>query len=97
MLRTKPVIQLAAREPLLLSNLEEILGVLHSVENKEVGLVAAIGEIHVLLPGELFGKLQGLIGRRIGILRLDGYHIRDLEGKDGAQEDRLPQAFGSDG
>ena len=62
-----------------LLELEEVLGDLHSVEKTEIGLVALISKISVLLPEELAGKLQGLVGKRIGILRLDGYHIRNLE------------------
>ena len=59
-----------------LSELEEVLGELHSVENTEIGLIAVIGKVSVLLPEELAGKLRGMVGRRIGILRLDGYHVR---------------------
>lgn len=59
-----------------LSELEEVLGGLHSVENTEIGLVAVIGKVSVLLPEELTGSLQGLVGKKIGILRLDGYHVR---------------------
>ncbi|MGD0953947.1 MAG: hypothetical protein ABR985_16420 [Methanotrichaceae archaeon] len=59
-----------------LSELEEVLGDLHSVEIEELGLVAVIGKITVLLPVELAEKLRALIGKRIGILRLDGYHVR---------------------
>ena len=62
-----------------LSELEEVLGELHGVENTEIGLVAQISKISVLLPEELAGKLRGLKGSRIGILRLDGYHVRVLE------------------
>ena len=62
-----------------LSELEEVLGELLSVKNTEIGLVAQISKVSVLLPEELFGKLQGLVGKRIGILRLDGYHIRCLD------------------
>jgi hypothetical protein len=58
------------------SELEEVLGELHSIENKEMGLIADIGNISVHLPEELAGKLQGLIGKKIGILRLGGYHLR---------------------
>ena len=36
-----------------LSELEEVLGELHSVEIEELGLVAVIGKITVLLPEEL--------------------------------------------
>ncbi len=42
-----------------LSELEEVLGGLHSVENTEIGLVAVIGKVSVLLPEELTGKLAG--------------------------------------
>lgn len=62
-----------------LSELEEILGDLHSVEKTGIGLVAVIGKISVLLPEELAGKLQGLVGKRIGLLLLDGYHVRRLD------------------
>jgi hypothetical protein len=54
-------------------------GDLHSVEDTEIGLIAVIGEITVSLPEELAEKLQALVGKRIGILRLDGYHVRCLE------------------
>ena len=62
-----------------LSELEEVVGDLNSFENTEIGLVAVIGKISVLLPEELAEKLQGLVGHRIGILRLDGYHVRGLD------------------
>jgi hypothetical protein len=70
---------LTIHEPYRLSELEEVLGDLDSVENTEIGLVALISKISVLLPEELAGKLQGLVGKRIGILRLDGYHVRCLD------------------
>jgi len=56
--------------------LEEVLGELHSIEVTNVGPIALIGEISVLLPEELVEQLKDLIGRKIGILRLDGYHVR---------------------
>lgn len=62
-----------------LFDLEEVLGELHSVENTESGLIAVIGRITVLLPEELAEKLQALVGKRIGILHLDGYHIRCID------------------
>lgn len=62
-----------------LSELEEVLGKLHSYEINEIGVVAVIGKVSVLLPGELADKLQGLVSQRIGILRLDGYHVRCLD------------------
>jgi hypothetical protein len=69
---------LTIHEPYRLSEFEEVLGDLNSVKNTEIGLVAQISKISVLLPEELAGDLQSLVGKRIGILRLDGYHIRCL-------------------
>jgi hypothetical protein len=74
---------LTISEAYRLSELEEVLGELHSVEIEELGLVAVIGKITVLLPEELAEKLQALVGKRIGILRLDGYHVRCMEAKHG--------------
>jgi hypothetical protein len=59
-----------------LSEYEEVLGVLHSVENTDIGLIAVVGKISVLLPEELAEDLHGLIDNKIAILRLDGYHTR---------------------
>lgn len=58
--------------PYVLKDLEEILGDLHHIEEAEGGIIALIGRIRVLLPSELAGKLQGLIGRRVGVIKLDG-------------------------
>ena len=63
-------------EAYLQAELEEIVGDLHSIEIRDVGLIAIIGEISVLLPDELEEKLKSLVGRRVAILRLDGYHVR---------------------
>ncbi len=68
-----------AHEAYRLSELEEVLGDLHSIETTDIGLVALISKIHVLLPVELADDLSSLIGKRIGILRLDGYHVREPE------------------
>jgi len=70
---------LTIHEQYRLSELEEVLGNLRGVENTEFGLVAQISKVSVLLPEELAEKLQGLVGKRIGILRLDGYHVRCLD------------------
>lgn len=65
--------------PYVMKDLEEVLGDLHHIEEAEGGIIALIGKIPALLPSELAGKLQGLIGRRIGIIRLDGqYRAREL-------------------
>jgi hypothetical protein len=62
-----------------LQELEEILGVLHTVEKTELGLLVLIGKISVLLPDEMIEKFRGLEGRKIGVLRLDGYKLRVLK------------------
>jgi hypothetical protein len=61
-----------------MSELEEVLGPLHAIEEIEGGIVASIGRINVYLPQELAEKLQGLIGRRVGVIRLEGYRVRAL-------------------
>ncbi len=61
-----------------MSELDEILGPLYSIEEVEGGIVALIGRIHVYLPSELSEKLQGLIGQRVGVLRIEGYRVRAL-------------------
>ena len=56
--------------------LDEVLGNLHHIEEVDGGCIALIGKIYVLLPSEMAEKLQGSVGRRIGILYLDGYKLR---------------------
>lgn len=70
---------MTVHEEYRLSEREEVLGELHTVQEAEGYIVAKIGKISVLLPMELAEKLQGLIGRRIDILRLEGYHLRVLD------------------
>ena len=67
---------LTLHEAYRLSEYEEVLGVLHSVENTDMGLIAVIGKISVLLSDELTENLLGLVGEKVAILRLDGYHMR---------------------
>jgi hypothetical protein len=64
--------------------------VLHSVDNTDIGLIAVIGKISVWLPNELEEDLKGLVGQRVGILRLDGYHIRCL-GEKNAKPNEQPE------
>ena len=64
-----------------MGELDEVIGDLHHIENTEIGLIALIGKVPVLLPEGLAGKLGGLVGKRIGILRYEGYHMRCLDGE----------------
>lgn len=70
---------MAISEPYRLSELEEVIGDLHRVENTEIGPVAIIGKIQVLLPEDLAVSLKGLLGRRVGIIRLNGYRVRSID------------------
>jgi hypothetical protein len=83
---------LTIHETYRLSELEEVLGTLHSVENTEMGLIAVVGKISVLLPEELSENLMGLIGKRIGILRLYGYRVRCLDKEVIAQKRKFTMA-----
>lgn len=66
-------------KPYFMNELDEVVGELHHVEETDDGCLALIGKILVLLPQELAEKLQGLIGKRVSVLRLDGYHIRCMD------------------
>jgi hypothetical protein len=61
-----------------LKELEEVRGDLRRIEKAEDGCLVLIGKIPALLPEELAGKLKSLEGRRVGVLRLEGFHVRDL-------------------
>jgi hypothetical protein len=72
---------LIINEPRRLAEREEVLGELHNFRITEIGLIATIGKITVSLPIELANSLTGLEGQRVGILRLDGYHVRRFDRK----------------
>jgi hypothetical protein len=67
---------IVAQKIFYMSELDEVLGPLNAIEEYEGGIVALIGKIPVYLPSELTVKLQCLIGRRVGVLRLEGYRVR---------------------
>lgn len=67
-------------EPRRLSELEEVVGVIHSIEKTEHGLLVPIGKILVILPLEMSDALRDHEGKLTGILRLNGFHIREIEG-----------------
>lgn len=58
---------------------EEARGVLLRVFDSEGFCIAVFSWGAISLPEEFTDQLNELIGRKIGILRLDGHHIRDLE------------------
>ena len=59
--------------------LDEVLGPLNSLEEANGWLLALIGKIPVLLPMDLQDRLQSHLGKRIGVLRLDGYRVRCID------------------
>lgn len=74
-------IGLTIHEAYRMRELDEVLGPLNSFEEAEGWLLASIGKIPVLLPIDLQDRLQSLLGKRIGVLRLDGYRLRCLDEK----------------
>lgn len=60
-----------------LQELEEARGELLRIMILE-GMIAAVFPWGTIaLPAELESRLRELVGKNIGILRLDGYHIRE--------------------
>lgn len=66
-------------EPQRLQDLEEAVGTLLRVTELEGFAVAVFAWGAVSLPAEMAGKLQGFVGKRVGIIRLDGqYRAREV-------------------
>ncbi len=71
--------------PLRLGELEEARGDLLSIICRNGFAVATFPWGVITLPEKLDERLRELVGRKIAVLRLDGYfHIRDLGGEDHA-------------
>ncbi len=62
----------------LLEELEEVLGDLQGIEEHSGWAIAQIGKISVLLPAEMAPRLKELLGRRIGVLRCEGYRLKAM-------------------
>ena len=65
-------------EPVRQAELDESRGQLLQVQEAEGQCIAIFAWGAVSLPGELADRLREFVGHKIGILRLDGWHIRDL-------------------
>lgn len=65
-------------EPRRLQEGEEGRGVLVRVLEQPGSIVAVFEWGSVLLPGELAPRLRELIGKRAGVLRLEGYRVKAL-------------------
>lgn len=57
---------------------EESRGVLLRIHESEGFCIAVFAWGAVSLPKEMAERLRELIGKRVSILRLEGYHVRDL-------------------
>jgi hypothetical protein len=66
-------------EPRQMQDLDEARGELLQVNLIEGSCVAVFSWGEVALPIEQEARLRELVGRRIGILRLQGYHVKELE------------------
>jgi hypothetical protein len=65
-----------------MGDLDEVRGDLFHVEEADGGCLALIGKIPVLLPPEMISRLAGLVGKRIGVLRVDqSYRLKVIEGR----------------
>ena len=62
-----------------LAEFNEVIDVLLKVEEQEGSAVAVFESGEFSLPVELAKKLRELQGKKIGILRLNGYHVCELE------------------
>jgi hypothetical protein len=71
----------------------EVIDDLLSIKITKIGLIAEIGKVSVLLPEELAGCLQSLIGKRIGILRLGGYHLCAIDAPSREHSRQFPEVF----
>jgi len=60
---------------------KEAVGILLQVLELEGFAVAVFSWGAISLPGEFAARLRELIGKRISILRINGYHVRDLDGR----------------
>jgi hypothetical protein len=60
-----------------LAPFEGAIGVLHKHQEMDGYCLANIGPVCVSLPGDMASKLEGLQGRKIGVLRTDSdYRFR---------------------
>lgn len=64
--------------PHRIQELEEARGGLLRVFEVEGQCVAVFEWGTVSLPAELQGELQALVGKTVAVLRLNGYHVREV-------------------
>ena len=59
---------------------QRICGLLEQIEFINDEVLAVIGGIPILLPIELDENLSDMVGHKIAILKLSGFHFRELKG-----------------
>lgn len=57
--------------PRWMNHCEVIYGILDSIEELEGDCLASLADLQIILPAEIGIKIQCMIGKRIGILKLD--------------------------
>ena len=67
--------------PRRLQEFEEQCHILLGIRTEDGQCVAKFPNGEFIFPSELREKLAPLVGRIVAVLRLDGYHIRDLGGR----------------
>lgn len=67
---------LTVHEAHRLNELEEACGKLLRVSKVDGFTIAVFAWGEIALPADMAGKLSELVGRRVGIIRLDGYRVR---------------------
>jgi hypothetical protein len=66
---------------LRLAELDEALDILDGIDDlSDDGIVARFRFGSIWLPEELGSELRALVGKKVGVLRLDGYRVRCLNG-----------------
>ncbi len=81
--RPSPITEdLVDSNPLRLEERMEMLETLNWVmDSPHGGIVALFGRCPVWLPDELGPRLRPLVGKKVGILCLSGFHVVDLDGE----------------
>lgn len=70
--------------PSWLLDLEEVIGPLNKIDETDSGLVATIGNEHVLLPDECLNAISPYLNQHIGLIRYgpigigESYRLRPI-------------------
>jgi hypothetical protein len=67
------------RSPRHLHEFEELRYALLGIRDEDGQCIAKFPNGEFVFPPEMSEELVGMVGREIGILRLDGYHVRAVD------------------